>query len=849
MNLIKKLAVFSIIALFVGCGSGIGPDSGSDSSDPGQASTAGTLEINIADAMDESKLMGPTWMDGTFMPYDMMTNQYEIIITGPRPGHPENMHIRVIDNVDPMVNPAGELFENLYYGEWNVVVNARNADAAPVVGAAHGAIIGTGTSQVIVNPWLDDALVPGETPNVTVVVAPIPGIGDLLVSVGWNQLVTWDPVLNSYLVNAFGAVTPLITAIDPAMGGVITNMDPMTLLPPTPTYATLIPIANGYYTLVTELREHDDAADPGGTYDEEYLVAGFAEIVRIVTGQVTVGNVQFGDSINPHYGDFIVDIDMDMKEPIILTLSGDTPALVEQGQSMTTNVAINAAATVPAVTQAMTYYWYENGQFQGAGPSVTLTADMLPTIDNGDAIPDLEQHYRVDVIGYQTDGTRAGSASYTYTVTESLTPNRTITAFDIAGQEAATVIATDLGTNTGTIDVTMPYGTAVTALVPTITTDGAKEVAPASGVAQDFTGSIAYTVSPYDPTVSDCVYTATVTVAPNHDADIVSLDALGYAGLVTEGAPSTVLVTVPGGTDVSAVTPAIVVSPGATYSPVGAVDFAAPVAYTVTAMDGVTAKIYMVTVAPPAPPVVITGTLIGAAGTGCEDYEAPHPTVGMAPLCCSPGSGSTTSPKCSDMALADIPCLVEFTYCDDGTMSKTWDAVPTEGLPGHTTATGTFSYAGVELTQSFADAMTVTGPEIHSAAVRYSDGVDMLIKMNDVKQDVPNALALAGDYSGALDVTINVMGGMLWMHIITATDITVNLDYSWSGTSVEDSECTTTSAMCDPAMFGDPNGGIVSASTPISGSITPPGTIVELGGEYILPIDSIGAFGAFTRVP
>jgi len=73
------------------------------------------------------------------------------------------------------------------------------------------------------------------------------------------------------------------------------------------------------------------------------------------------------------------------------------------------------------------------------------------------------------------------------------------------------------------IAVTVPYGTEVTALVPTINHTGTI-IAPASGVAQDFTNPVVYTVTAADASTQN--YTVTVTVAPWEACG----DALTYAG-------------------------------------------------------------------------------------------------------------------------------------------------------------------------------------------------------------------------------------------------------------------------------------------------------------------------------
>ena len=60
-----------------------------------------------------------------------------------------------------------------------------------------------------------------------------------------------------------------------------------------------------------------------------------------------------------------------------------------------------------------------------------------------------------------------------------------------------------------TIAVTMPFGTVVTALIPTITLTGAS-ISPSSGVAQDFTAPVDYTVT--EANGSTEIYTVTVTM-------------------------------------------------------------------------------------------------------------------------------------------------------------------------------------------------------------------------------------------------------------------------------------------------------------------------------------------------
>ena len=99
-------------------------------------------------------------------------------------------------------------------------------------------------------------------------------------------------------------------------------------------------------------------------------------------------------------------------------------------------------------------------------------------------------------------GTQTGSFAV------STNPAKAITAFGFLGL-TPTVTGTITEAN-HTIALTVPYGTNVSALVPTITTTGAS-VSPASGVAHDFTSPRTYTVTAADGTTQ--AYAVTVTVA------------------------------------------------------------------------------------------------------------------------------------------------------------------------------------------------------------------------------------------------------------------------------------------------------------------------------------------------
>ena len=118
------------------------------------------------------------------------------------------------------------------------------------------------------------------------------------------------------------------------------------------------------------------------------------------------------------------------------------------------------------------------------------------------------------------------------------------------------------------------------------------------------------------------------TPASSTACDMVSFEAAGVSGTITPGSPNTVIVTLPPGTDVSALTPTVVVSQWATYAPTGPQDFTnsvtTPVPYTVTADDGTTQQVYQVTLVVLSPPpndnfadaIALPGTSGIQTGTG-----------------------------------------------------------------------------------------------------------------------------------------------------------------------------------------------------------------------------------------
>jgi hypothetical protein len=103
----------------------------------------------------------------------------------------------------------------------------------------------------------------------------------------------------------------------------------------------------------------------------------------------------------------------------------------------------------------------------------------------------------------------------------------------------------------GTIAVTVPFGTDVTGLIPTITHTGVS-VLPADGIPQDFTVPVTYTVFAVDGSEQD--YVVTVIVRP---ADMIGIQSFELPQGAGEINGTSIEVVVPQGTDRTALVPTI----------------------------------------------------------------------------------------------------------------------------------------------------------------------------------------------------------------------------------------------------------------------------------------------------
>jgi formylglycine-generating enzyme required for sulfatase activity len=213
-------------------------------------------------------------------------------------------------------------------------------------------------------------------------------------------------------------------------------------------------------------------------------------------------------------------------------------------------------------------------------------------------------------VTYTVTAADGSTQTYQVTVTPALNPAKAIIDFNIISPVTATGVITEAD---HTITITVPWGTDLNSLTPTITHTGVS-VSPASGEAHGFTSPATYTVTAADSSTQ--AYKVTVTQSRTAKA----ITAFNFTnppatGIITESS-HTIAVTVPFGTDVKFLTPTIVHT-GVSINPASGEehDFTNSATYTVTDGNNDTQP-YIVTVNIWTP---ISGMILVPAGTFQRD--------------------------------------------------------------------------------------------------------------------------------------------------------------------------------------------------------------------------------------
>jgi hypothetical protein len=264
---------------------------------------------------------------------------------------------------------------------------------------------------------------------------------------------------------------------------------------------------------------------------------------------------------------------------------------------------------------------------------------------------------------------------------EVLPSNETeIIGFTLPGQTGLTGIDASLHQ----VDVHVPFGTDLSALVPDISVSPGATVDPSSGSAADFSSPVLFTVTAEDGTTQQTWTVNVSETAPSTDANIVGFEIPDQIGAtVIDEVSHTISLVVPFGLDVTELIPAVEISAGAVIDPGNAVpaDFSNPVEYLVTAQDGTTQQDWMVTVrqAPNNAAEIISFTMPGQVGASHIDADL-HTILVELPFgtdltSLTPdielSAGASSNP--ADGVAADYTQPVIYTVtAQDGTTSVAW---------------------------------------------------------------------------------------------------------------------------------------------------------------------------------
>lgn len=180
------------------------------------------------------------------------------------------------------------------------------------------------------------------------------------------------------------------------------------------------------------------------------------------------------------------------KDFISYTVPGQVGGEVIDTENATITIGVTAATDISALIATFV---------------VPFNAFVTDSLSNDQVSGVTENDFTNDVTMLVYSETPMDSKEYTITI-DNLSDAALCTGFDLAEKTGVAVI----NDGAGTIAIEVVALTDVTDLVPTILASAGATISPASGVSQDFTNPVVYTVTSQDLTVEK-EYTVTVTVA------------------------------------------------------------------------------------------------------------------------------------------------------------------------------------------------------------------------------------------------------------------------------------------------------------------------------------------------
>lgn len=373
-------------------------------------------------------------------------------------------------------------------------------------------------------------------------------------------------------------------------------------------------------TVVVGCSSKDDDAPPPKAFTA-YSIGGVAGILNETAKTVSV-TMPYGTNVTSQVATFATN-GTAVKVGTVAQVSGTTANNFTTPVSYTVTASDNTTATytvtviiAPNTAKAITAYSFVG--LSGAAGVINETAKTIAvTVPFGTNVTNLAATFtstgsdvKVNALA-QTSGTSvndfsipvtytvtaadAKAAVYTVSVAIATNPAKGFTAYSFVG---FTGFAGTINEPAKTIAVNLPFGTSPTNLVAAFTSTGTgvkvgAAVQTSGTTANNFNAPLAYTVTAADSTTA--TYTVNVVIAPNPTKTITAFSFAGFtgaAGAVNESA-KTVTVTVPFGTDVTALVatftstgPVAKVGTAVQTSTATANNFTTPVAYIVTAADG-----------------------------------------------------------------------------------------------------------------------------------------------------------------------------------------------------------------------------------------------------------------------
>lgn len=256
--------------------------------------------------------------------------------------------------IDPTVITENTTFRNLVPGEWTFQVVGRNVDHTPIGG-------GFGSATVVI----------GETSSLAITVSEYTGPGSLQINLAWEPDTVEYPVWVGQLKDRDSILTDMTFVTDEVACTSQSNV---------------ADLHEGYYAMTVRLFNA-----PAGIDGTEILSTGAAAIVRIAAGYETVGSYVL--HAVQGWGQIDIDLSLDMNDPLILTPSeafGDVAVYNDETRTFTVTA-----------DEACTSIFYLRGHQVGVD-SYDLVANDLA---EGEV-------YRLDVLCFSTDGSRAASGTW-----------------------------------------------------------------------------------------------------------------------------------------------------------------------------------------------------------------------------------------------------------------------------------------------------------------------------------------------------------------------------------------------------------------------------------------------------